>query len=344
MKNLLAIFFTIFTITFGYSQDLIAVQNGNTPSFYKDLSEAIKQSKAGDTLYIPGRNYIVNDTINKPIHLIGVGINPYYTQATGITSLASPGITSPQLILGDNADGGSLVGIHFTTNYYNGNPRSNITQDINVNVSNFLIDRCYFGSNVTGKFSNSLIKQSIFRHRNTFNAENGNSVVSNNIFCDRSNSFTNCIISNNIFLVGATYYKAISATNSIIENNVLPFYAFNYINNCNIRNNVNSSNGISGTNIRSGNFSGNIDLTTIFINYTTVAEAIDFTANFRLLEGSEYKESGTDKSDIGIYGGRFPWKDGSIPFNPQIVSKNISGTTDENGNLKIEIEVQAQEN
>ena len=149
---------------------------------------------------------------------------------------------------------------------------------------------------------------------------------------------------NNIFLIGAQFYKAISATNSIIENNILPFYAFNYVNNCNIRNNINSSNGISGTNIRSGNFSGNIDLTTIFINYTTVAEAIDFTANFRLLEDSEYKESGTDNSDIGIYGGRFPWKDGSIPFNPNIVSKEISGTTDENGNLNIKIEVQAQKN
>lgn len=344
MKNIFAFIVSIFTITLGNSQDLIAVQNGNTPSFYKDLSEAIEESKAGDTLYIPGRNYIVNDTINKPIHLIGVGINPNYTQATGITSLTSPGITSPQLILGDNADGGSIVGIHFTTNYYNGNPRNNITQDTDTDVRNYLIDRCYFGSNVSGKFSSSLIKQSIFRHRNAFNAENGNSVITNNVFCDRSNNFTNCIVANNIFLTGLQYYKAMSASSCVIENNVLPFFAFNYVNNCNIRNNINSSNGISGTNIRSGNFSGNIDLTTIFINYTTVTEAIDFTANFRLLEGSEYKESGTDNSDIGIYGGRFPWKDGSIPFIPHIVTKEISGTTDENGNLNIKIEVQAQKN
>ncbi|TBV25675.1 hypothetical protein DMZ43_12120 [Meridianimaribacter sp. CL38] len=344
MKNLLLFTFliSIFNLT---AQDLIAVQNGNDPTFYTDLSEAIEGSVAGDTLYIPGRNYVVNDTINKPIHLIGTGINPNYTQATGITTVASSSIVLPQLVLGENADGGSITGIFFTTNYYNGNPYNNITVESGADVSNFLIDRSYFGSNVGGKFSNSLIKQNIFRHRNNFNAQDGNSLISNNIFCDRGNTFTNCKVANNIFLVSAQYYEAIDASNSIIENNILPAnYAFDYLNNCNIRNNVNTSNGVSGSIIRNGNFNDSADLTTVFSSYSSISDAVNQSADFHLPDNSPYKNGGSDGNDIGIYGGRYPWKDGSVPFNPHIVSKNISGTTDENGDLPIEIEVEAQQN
>lgn len=340
---LIAFFSFIFNVK---SQDLIAIQNGSTPSFYSDLSEAIEAAVSGDTLYIPGRNYVVNATINKSIHLIGVGINPNFSNATGVTTIASSSISLPQLVLGDNADGGSITGIHFTTNYYNGNPYTNIILDVDATVSNFLIDRCYFGSNVSGKITNSLIKQNIFRHRSYFNAESGNTVVTNNIFCDRSNNFISCLVSNNVFLFGAQYYEAIDATNSIIENNILPpNYAFDYVNNCNIRNNVNGErNNVSGTNIYSGNFVENVELITVFINYSSVTNAINFTADLHLPDNSPYKNVGSDGKDLGIYGGRFPWKDGSIPFNPHIVSKNISGSTDENGNLPVEIEVEAQQN
>ncbi len=346
MKSTLFFIIFLLSLTITSGQNLIAVQNGNTPSFYSDLSEAIENSVAGDSIYVPGGSYMINDTINKPIHLIGVGINPNFTNATGITAIAATSFVVPQLVLGDNADGGSITGIHFTTNYYNGNPYANLTLDTGAVVSNFLIDRCYFGSNVTGNFSNSLIKQNIFRHRNNFNAEEGNSVITNNIFCDRSNVFTNCLVANNIFLTGASSYRAISgAINCLIENNVLiPNYGFGTLNNCNIRNNINTSNGVSGTNIMTGNFNDTIDLTAVFINYNTVTDVINFTADLHLPNSSPYENAGTDGKDIGIYGGRFPWKDGSVPFNPHIVSKNISGTTDENGNLPVNIEVQAQEN
>lgn len=334
---LICSFFSIYIVS---AQDLIAVQNGNTPAFYADLSEAIKNAVANDTIYIPGKIYVVNDTINKPIHLVGVGINPNFTQATGITSLTSPRITSPQIILGDNADGGSITGIYFTTNYYNGNPYNNITQDINTDVSNFLIDRCYFGSNVSGKFSNSVIKQNIFRHRSNFNAESGNTLITNNIFCSATYTFTNCTLANSIFI-----YNDIIATNCIIENNILnPYQTFNTIKNCNIRNNVNTSNGVSGTNLKSRNFNDSADLTTVFVDYTGIAQAISFTADFQLPDASSYKNAGADGKDIGIYGGRFPWKDGSVPFNPHIKSKSVDGSTIASGNLPVNIEVEAQQN
>lgn len=195
MKNILFLLILILSFNQSFSQDLIAVQNGGTPTFYDDLSDAIQGAVAGDTLYIPGRNYIVNDTINKPLHLIGTGINPNFTQATGMTTVTSSSIALPQLVLGDNADGGSITGIHFTTNNYNsfGSPYNNLTLEFNAEISNFLIERCYFGSNINGingNFSNSMMKQNIFNSI-IINAQNGNTILTNNIFCDRSNRFTN---------------------------------------------------------------------------------------------------------------------------------------------------------
>ena len=323
------------------AQDLIAVQNDNTPSFYTDLSEAIDNATAGDTLYIPGRNYVINDTINKPLHLIGTGINPNYTLATGITTIASAS-SQPQLFLGDNADGGSMTGIHFTSGV-----NKNIETDNN-NISNYYISRCYFSKRVIGNFLNSLFSQNIFR--NTYvDSKNTNTVISYNIFVSYNNRFDNCLVANNIFLNGGTSNATsiIQYTNSsMIENNIFkyPSYAVNNSNNCNIRNNTNVGNGLSSTNIFSGNFNDSVDLTTVFINYSGTGDAVNFTGNFHLPGGSPYKNAGTDGKDLGIYGGRFPWKDGLVPFNPHVVMKNISGNTDENGNLQVEVEVQAQGN
>jgi hypothetical protein len=53
---------------------------------------------------------------------------------------------------------------------------------------------------------------------------------------------------------------------------------------------------------------------------------------------------GEDLSQVGVYGGLFPLKEGFVPQNPHINYKNISAGTDENGLLNIQINVNAQEN
>ena len=65
--------------------------------------------------------------------------------------------------------------------------------------------------------------------------------------------------------------------------------------------------------------------------------------NFHLRPGCLGKNAGTDGTDLGIYGGSFPWKNGSLPPNPHIQTKNISSATDPIGNLNVNIKVKAQE-
>lgn len=60
-------------------------------------------------------------------------------------------------------------------------------------------------------------------------------------------------------------------------------------------------------------------------------------------EGSPCKNAGVDGTDIGIYGGGTPFKAGSIPYNPHVRKANISTQTIDNGMLKVDITVSAQE-
>jgi hypothetical protein len=69
----------------------------------------------------------------------------------------------------------------------------------------------------------------------------------------------------------------------------------------------------------------------------------NYSNNYHLKNGCIGLNAGTDGHDVGVYGGIFPWKDGSVPHNPHVIFKNISGYTDPNGNLQLNIKVKAQE-
>jgi hypothetical protein len=95
--------------------------------------------------------------------------------------------------------------------------------------------------------------------------------------------------------------------------------------------------GAASTSI--GNYTG-IDRATIFVNQT--GTPFDYSHNYHLQAPTTYL--GTDNSEVGIYGGTFPYKEGAVPGNPHIQIKNIAPTTDANGDLHIQIQVGAQTN
>jgi hypothetical protein len=51
---------------------------------------------------------------------------------------------------------------------------------------------------------------------------------------------------------------------------------------------------------------------------------------------------GTTGNQVGIYGGLYPAKEGSVPANPHISSKNIGSTVDQQGKLNVQIKAVAQ--
>jgi len=115
MKINLSLILAFLFITISFSQSLIAVQNGNTPSFYEDANVAFDNAIEGDTLYFPGGSFNLNRVIDKTLHIVGVGHNPYITTSTGSTIFSSINDGVPQLIYSTGGSG-TVTGIVFTAN------------------------------------------------------------------------------------------------------------------------------------------------------------------------------------------------------------------------------------
>ena len=95
-----------------------------------------------------------------------------------------------------------------------------------------------------------------------------------------------------------------------------------------------------GTSFTALNNYTNIPQANIFVNQT--GTTFNYTHDYHLQAPTTYL--GTDGTQVGIYGGTFPYKEGAVPLNPHIQLKNIAPTTDANGDLQIQIQVKAQDN
>lgn len=362
MKTKLLLICSFLSISFINAQKLIAIQNGNAPSFYEDVNEAFDNAIEGDTLYFPGGSFNLNRTIDKTLHIIGTGHNPDSSTATGATIFASEIANTPQLIY-TTGGGGTVTGIAFANHSgcNGGIDCWNIRVD--ADIDNLLLDRinlpkgfyCYLGV-----VKNLLLVRStlyIFDIREISN--NGilpSGLITNCVIWGNATSYAdNLIIENNNFLRetgnGNSCCSPLSAKSSSVINNIFSRYAGTSLlansQNSSFRNNfgIGGSSGISNTNYISNNYSDTgLTFQNMFVNYGSGNASTTYNYDMHLVDNSPLFSLSNSNSQIGIYGGRFPWKEGSTPFNPHIVSKNISGSTDENGNLPIQIEVQAQEN
>lgn len=316
------------------AQNLITVQNDGESEFFTNLDSAIVHALDGDTIYIPGGCYNPNIPIAKRLHLVGAGHHPDSANITDRTVFNT-------IIFDAGSDFGSITGIYFSDNFY-----------CNEEIEGVTVSRCRiytlrpWNYNDESTIINWAFTENIFLSALSLSCIN--CLFSNSIFVNRM-GVSESVLRNNIFTYQDPwgFYYCLSASNCLIENNIFPspFYLGSY----NIyHNNVNSGiNGVSGINQGSGNFITDYpSLESIFVNYHPQTWGINgiYEADFHLPPDSPFKNAGTDGTDIGIYGGTFPWKDGSVPFNPHFQSVIIPGATDQNGNLNVNIKVAAQDN
>ena len=312
------------------AQNLIAVQNGGAPAFYTVLQTAVDNAQSGDTIYIPGG--IFDDiTVNKKLNLIGAGSHPDSANVTSRTVIRSITILS-------GADNGSLTGVYFPWNHsdtWGTTPNLNIGQIIN----GYSISRCYLpGYHDVAETQNIVFNENIIGDLSCsgVNISMNNNIVLRSIYVSKS------LIQNNIFLGN---YSTGSCT---FVNNIFNTYVPSQLNHSICYNNVN--NGCNGVYPEyliqgSGNYLDGVTLQSVFVNYDPSAISGDgiYKADFHLKTDSPYKNAGTDGTDIGIYGGAFPWKAGSIPFNPHFQILKIAPKTDNNGNLNVQIKIGSQD-
>ncbi|NVN97080.1 hypothetical protein HXX01_02495 [Candidatus Nomurabacteria bacterium] len=343
MKKIGFLFSVVISLTIfeSYSQTLIAVQNGGTTSFYQQVDDAILNSQDGDTIYIPGGTWSLSRLINKRLHIVGVGYHPDSTNATFPTKLMG------HLFLAAGSSEGSCTGLFLDGAIYDDyDPvelykieRCYISGGVQVNqqnsqftfIENYISGNIYCGSGSASHFSffNSVIAAFTLNSRPFTN-----SVFRNNIFLSASScDWGNChyviacsfsLFENNIFYNTWQYNALLAAvSNSIFKNNL--FVDNNPFPNGSL--NVGSNNLISQAQ------------NCIIVNYT----GIHYSSDYHLQPTCPGKNAGTDGTDIGIYGGVYPWKDGGVPFNPHIQHIVTSPQTDSSGNLNVDIKVAAQD-
>lgn len=353
MKTIVSVLFVLLCATTGINaQNLIAVQNGGTPSFYQKLDSAIMYTTNGDTLYISGGPFTYNNSISdviaidKELHLIGVGHNPDSTSSTNITKISA----SISFMMGSNKS--SLEGIFLEGNIYPG-----ISSD--EDVDNIIISRSNVGSLFLGRLANNwsvrenIIKGGVYgSYSSSVIPYAQNNYFSNNIIEGQISSFSyNNVFANNICLFfayndiyGYSFSTFANIEGSIFQNNIF-LMTGTYSNSSNFSCRFFNNLFVFDFEVTDGSLGQNNIInqvqSSIFISQN--GNKFDYSHNYHLPPSSPGKNAGTDGTDIGIYGGAFPWKEGSIPFNPHFQKIQISPTTDNNGNLNVNIKVAAQE-
>ena len=335
-----AIFFT------GYvqAQTSIAVQNNGQATFFGNFADALEAAQQGDTIYLPGGNFNIGSvSIDKKLIIIGAGHYPDYAQATGITSLHG------DITLLPGADFTHLQGFNLTSYIRLGDSSTN--QEVN----NIIITRCnigdlrlnYDGSNIQTTSQNIMVMENVIRghlvggqaqyvyfSKNFFGYRithfNGNATFTNNVFLRQTSSWTDYVIG---------YTESTSFYNNIFLSNTYTVHGSSFANTFN--NNIFVQNFVVPTGSTGANNIINKPLAEIFVNHS--GNAFSYDSDFHLAETSDGIGAGTDGNDIGIYGTNLPYKEGAVPFNPYIVSGQISPETDEDGNIQVNINVEAQE-
>jgi hypothetical protein len=343
---LLAALTTVFSANAGV---LTVSNNSNSPGQYSDLASAVSAANSGDTLLVAGSpTSYAGVTISKEVHIIGVGYKPSKDlpmvtkigsvtfRVEGLGTLVSPYLS---------ASGSSIEGCYLVDDFHiNGVSGSTIT--------NIVIKRNYFILNrdlsINAYCSGILIYNNIL---SAFDNAGSNVILANNIIREPAGSTGvsgASIIKNNLF-IGTSIGLAVSYYTNV-SNNIFYASALNQLNSTftTYTNNIsyNSSNNnfpMAGTNSGSGNM---INVNPNFVsdaNYT-----FDDTDDFNLNAGSPAINAGSDGTDIGIYGGSYPWPDGGVsgsgfmysqePQIPQVNEMNIQNTSvPTNGTLNVQI-------
>jgi len=348
MKKIIFItLISILSIYTSHAQLTIALHHNGQSSFYASFDSLNAHIQTGDTIYFPGGGVnIGNWYINKKLCIFGVGHNPDSTLATGRSYITG------NIYLKTGADNTFIQGLYLTGNIMFGTNSSDQVLN-NIVISRNSLNAIYlsFDGSTTTTSSYISIRENIIRGDGIYGGYAGNVTITNNIIHGNVGYFNNMLFTNNIHMNG--YYCGNGPysyiNNSTFQNNILSFQYSNcngnyWMSNCSsnyyANNTFNQGWGLpSDSNTGSGNWSS-LDPSSILVSQSGVS--FDYTQDYHLQSPTTYL--GTDGLQIGIYGGNFPFKTGSVPQNPHIVSKTIQQSTNTSGNLNINVKVKAQDN
>ncbi|HEY3404923.1 MAG TPA: hypothetical protein VGK59_16150, partial [Ohtaekwangia sp.] len=220
-------------------------------------------------------------------------------------------------------------------------------------ICNNIIDSYIYGGGTTrtaNSATNIIIANNIFTSSGSLYGMNSNTIlVDHNLFIGagsiKFNAIFNAIVTNNIFIRSA---------GTVMTNTVL--CTFN--NNLSNQSTIGSASEYNPTNTFTANFigggggansgSGNqVGVDPLFVSVSN-NDTYTPTFNYRLQASSTGRNASTDGTDMGIYGGSYPYPSGGVgtqydtspmPPIPQVTAVNIQNATIQpNGTLNVQVQ------
>lgn len=326
------------------AQQITVITKEGTASAYLDLNLAIQKAASGSTLYLPGSDLHINDSvkITKPINIVGVGHT-----IKGVDYINSPTKINGTISFQAGSAGSSLQGVYLTGNINIGTAEQSVDNilirfcNINsVQVANWeckgiLLNQNYIRGNSNGGGSATHFTNCVASGIQNLN----NGLVKNCIVFSWSTSFQSSCWQSPV--TKYAYYFA-NIKNSVIQNNIHLFRQ----NGCDCfggdmcHESIKDCEGsIISNNITLGNpFGDNVIQVKSDSLFVDNSKGISPDSDFHLVASSLAKNAGTDGKDCGIYGGS-GFSNYPLLGRPRIANTKIADKTDENGKLHIEVEV-----
>jgi hypothetical protein len=331
MKPILFVITTLLSLTISAQTPQFAVvRPDGTTYVFSSFDGAYTQATDDDIIYLPGTIISGDKTISKRLTLIGTGHYPDSTIYTGKTKFTGniflekkctlEGFEVSNSIAIINSNPGNCSFIRMFTPYLTlGGTNDNF---IDGSVIQLITGQIYL-SGICSQSSNLFIRNSILRDLNKIQYSNFN----NCLFLGFNSGGINFQIANSIF--SSCIFRGLFGADWGFQTNCFPL-AGNSSNNCIWYN--------------SESFPGqNNYITTrpdeIMVNSGLTGSIFDYSNNYHLIPGSPYLTAGNDGTQIGIYGGVSPYKEGAVPSNPHIYFKQIAPQTNSNGQLQIQVKV-----
>ncbi|MBI9068546.1 MAG: hypothetical protein JEZ09_14720 [Salinivirgaceae bacterium] len=329
MKKQIILFTFLLLTAFTINATVITVDNNpDGGAQYTDLQAAVDAASPGDTILVAGSaTSYGNVSFNRQLVLIGAGYNNPYGENTIINNVELNRLNSSL-----SASGSVIMGFIVRAISLNGpfNGGDETTQSIN----DVILNRCkveyiqFLYGGVT--YSNNIITNCIIVENINIHAYSPSICqisgiqITNNIFNNAyitsglpTEGYSTIEIKNNLFINRTSNVFASTIGEVIIKNNI--FYAAEplgptgatYNNNLTYMCNDNTIPGEG--NVGSGNL---INQDPKFENYPLEGAAFSYDYDFHLKTGSPAIDSGTDGTDLGIYGGSNPFDVGANPPFP----------------------------
>jgi len=330
-----------------YGNVLTVDNSSSSPGQYTNMSAAYNAASNGDTIYVRGSLHSYGSiTLKKKLIIIGAGYNP---SPSNTFPTVFDNITFSKISTSNNASGSEIYGVKVKSS----GKISISGTTYSGNIYNIRVERCQAKVETKSCSGVKLINNILDLYIRDYT--NGNTIVNNNIITNISfsstynsnsitfdhNLFTSgassiflyCIVKNSIFY-GTT--PGNSATHTTFANNMAYASA-----NDTFDITTNSNSGYNNLDHTNPNF--------VSVSSTTFSLFYDY----HLQSGSAGINAATDGSNLGIYGGLYPFPSGGAsgsgfqtsqePSIPQIYEFNIQNKNIQpSDTLSINIKVSIQ--